>query len=167
MALSQNSLILPVTNVVIGLTHRSKQVSSRLCAPSVSTSSSSVKSSFAQRSVKTSARRARKTRKSSGFQNLVKEEVAEAEVAEEIPQGPGGPADFWEGEQWETFGNVARFGAVITAVLAVLVGVFASKTYNDGAVPVDFNAAASPSEAVRIALETVTPAPGIVMSPME
>jgi len=75
------------------------------------------------------------------------------EVAELVDKPMEGEPDFWEGEKWENFGTVAQFAGTIIAVLAVGVGFFAANSYNDGAVPVDFQAADSPATAVQIAFE--------------
>ena len=41
--------------------------------------------------------------------------------------------DFWEGEQWEGFGNVASVTIPTLVVLALGVGFIAAQTYEDGA----------------------------------
>lgn len=46
---------------------------------------------------------------------------------------PTTEADFWEGEQWESFGKIASFTLPVLAVLAVGVGLFAAQTYNQDA----------------------------------
>jgi len=47
--------------------------------------------------------------------------------------------DFWEGEQFDVLGKVASAGLFIVAGLTVLIGAYASATYNEGAAPVDFD----------------------------
>jgi len=80
----------------------------------------------------------------------------EAEVAAELPNKVEVPADFWEDEKFDNVGKIAGIFSFIIAGLVVLVGVFASGQYNDGAAPVDFQAAESQpiiSEAIRVAFE--------------
>lgn len=69
--------------------------------------------------------------------------------------------DFWDDEMFESVGNtVGKWGLVIVAVFAAISGIIASKTYNDGAVEVDFTAYDSPEQAVaasvRVAAAPVT-----------
>ncbi|CAL6362969.1 unnamed protein product [Bathycoccus prasinos] len=57
--------------------------------------------------------------------------------------------DFWDDEMFESVGNVVgKWGLVLVAVFAAISGIIASKTYNEGAVEVDFTAYDSPEEAV-------------------
>lgn len=52
----------------------------------------------------------------------------EFENTNEIPE-----PDLWEGEQWEVVGNIAKVLIPVLLVGAGVVGVFAAKTYNEGA----------------------------------
>jgi hypothetical protein len=57
--------------------------------------------------------------------------------------------DFWDDEMFESVGDVVgKWGLVLVAVFAAISGIIASKTYNEGAVEVDFTAYDSPEEAV-------------------
>jgi hypothetical protein len=47
--------------------------------------------------------------------------------------------DMWEGESWETVGTFAKLLIPATILLALFVGGFAAKTYNEGAECVSHN----------------------------
>lgn len=76
-----------------------------------------------------------------------------------LPASSADAPDFWEGEQFETLGTAARAALAAVAVFALIAAGYASSSYNDGAVGVDFQAAASPQEAVANALAAAGMAP--------
>ena len=44
-----------------------------------------------------------------------------------------GPEDFWENESFEVLGQVSSYALPIFVVLALVIGLFASSTYNNDA----------------------------------
>jgi len=97
---------------------------------------------------------AKKGKGGKGFSGVVYEkEQKEEEEAERLPNKQDVPADMWEDDKFDFLGNLATYAGVFIAALAIMVGFFASGQYNEGAVPVDFQAADSPAVAVKIAFE--------------
>jgi transcription antitermination factor NusA-like protein len=67
--------------------------------------------------------------------------------------------DFWDDEQYEKIGTtVGKWGLVIVAIASAFAGIVASRTYNEGAIEVDFNAYDSPTEAVAASVTAVNKA---------
>ncbi|KAK3268955.1 hypothetical protein CYMTET_22572 [Cymbomonas tetramitiformis] len=90
-------------------------------------------------------------------EELAPEEEAVVEEAEPLQPPPNAPEkDFWENENFDVIGKIAPFAGFLIAALGVAVGFFASSTYNEGAIPVDFSAIDSPADAVMQALEKET-----------
>lgn len=63
--------------------------------------------------------------------------------------------DPWANESFDALGNVASGGLIVVAVIAAIAGAYATSTYNEGAVEVDFQSYASPEEAVADSLRRV------------
>ena len=72
--------------------------------------------------------------------------------------------DFWDDEIFESVGNtVGKWGLIIVVVFGAISGIIASKTYNDGAVQVDFTSYDSPEEAVAASVRVAAaPQPDVV-----
>lgn len=90
-------------------------------------------------------------------EELASDVEAVVEKAEPLLPPPNVPEkDFWENENFDIIGQVAPFAGILIAALGVAVGFFASSTYNEGSVPVDFSGLDSPADAVMQALEKET-----------
>lgn len=63
--------------------------------------------------------------------------------------------DPWESESFEGLGNAMQNALVAIAVVSAAAGFYATSTYNDGAVEVDFQSYKSPEEAVADTLRKV------------
>ena len=72
--------------------------------------------------------------------------------------------DFWDDEIFESVGNtVGKWGLIIVVVFGAISGIIASRTYNDGAVQVDFTSYDSPEEAVAASVRVAAaPQPDVV-----
>jgi len=63
--------------------------------------------------------------------------------------------DPWESESFDGLGNAMQNALVAIAVVSAVAGFYATSTYNDGAVEVDFQSYKSPEEAVADTLRKV------------
>ena len=63
--------------------------------------------------------------------------------------------DPWESESFEGLGNAAQYALLVIGIVAAGAGFYATSTYNEGAVEVDFQSYASPEEAVADSLRKV------------
>ena len=75
------------------------------------------------------------------------------------------PPDIWEDPKFENLGQIAYYGVFIVAGLGAIAGAVASSFYNEGAVGVDFKAAATPEEAVSKAIKASIEAQGGASAP--
>jgi hypothetical protein len=63
--------------------------------------------------------------------------------------------DPWESESFEGLGIAAQYALLVIGIVAAGAGFYATSTYNEGAVEVDFQSYASPEEAVADSLRKV------------
>eukprot|EP00191_Tetraselmis_sp_GSL018_P014562 CAMPEP_0177587004 /NCGR_PEP_ID=MMETSP0419_2-20121207/5396_1 /TAXON_ID=582737 /ORGANISM="Tetraselmis sp., Strain GSL018" /LENGTH=93 /DNA_ID=CAMNT_0019076977 /DNA_START=446 /DNA_END=727 /DNA_ORIENTATION=+ len=74
------------------------------------------------------------------------------ETSSELPEPSD---DFWSNEKWEVLGQLLRYAVPVVAIGVVLVGVFASYTYNEGADTYMQSASSETASAVLVPAEKV------------